>query len=182
MRIKRLCYPVRVLGPGERLGIWVTGCKRNCLGCMTPELRDYKAGRDMACEDILAATKKVPGPVDGVTISGGEPFDQPEELCRLVTLLRQQLTEDILIYTGYTLEQLQARGCPATDGVLRQIAVLIDGAYVEALDDKKGLRGSSNQRIHAFREPEKYAYMEDCKRELQVFNYKNATSLIVGLL
>lgn len=181
MRIKRLCYPIRVLGPGERLGIWVTGCGRNCPGCMTPELRDYKAGREMACEAILEAAKKIPGPVDGVTISGGEPFDQPEELCRLVTLL-QALTEDILIYTGYTLEELRQRSCPHTNGVLERIAVLIDGAYVEALDDKKGLRGSSNQRIHAFRQPEKYAYMEDCKRELQVFNYKNANSLIVGLL
>ena len=182
MRIKRLCYPIRVLGPGERLGIWVTGCRRNCPGCMTPELQDPNAGKEMDCADILAAAKKITGPVDGVTISGGEPFDQPEQLHRLVTLLRQQLTEDILIYTGYTLEQLRERGCPDTDGVLASIAVLIDGAYVEKLDDGRGLRGSSNQRIHAFRQPQRYAYMENCKRELQVFNYNNAASLIVGLL
>lgn len=182
MRIKRICYPIRVLGPGERLGIWVTGCKRNCPGCMTPELQDQNAGREMDCSHILNAAKKVPGPVDGVTISGGEPFDQPEQLHQLVMLLRKELTEDILIYTGYTLEQLQARGCPFTDGVLASIAALIDGAYVEALDDGVGLRGSSNQKIHAFRQPQRYAYMENCKRELQVFNYNNAASLIVGLL
>ena len=182
MRIKRICYPIRVLGPGERVGIWVTGCKRNCPGCMTPELRDPHTGREMTCEEILAAAKRIPGPVDGVTVSGGEPFDQPEQLYRLVTLLRQELTEDILIYTGYTLEELQARNCPDTDGVLHTIAVLIDGAYVEALDDGKGLRGSSNQQIHAFRQPQRYAYMEDCKRELQVFNYDHAASLMVGLL
>ena len=118
----------------------------------------------MDCDQILAAAKKIPGPVDGVTISGGEPFDQPQQLNRLVTLLHAELTEDILVYTGYTLEQLQLRNCPDTNGVLDKIAVLIDGAYVEELDDGVGLRGSSNQKIHAFRQPERYAYMEHCKR------------------
>lgn len=177
-----MCYPVRVLGPGERLGIWVTGCKRNCPGCMTPELQDEAAGQEMDCLAMVEAAKKTPGPVDGVTISGGEPFDQPQQLHRLVTLLKQELTEDIIIYTGYTLSQLRGRHCPETDGVLESIAVLIDGAYVQEMDDGVGLRGSSNQCIHAFRQPERYAYMKNCRRELQVFNYKNAASLIVGLL
>ena len=182
MRIKRLCYPIRVLGPGQRLGIWVTGCSRGCPGCMSPELQDPAAGRDMECEQILAAAKKIPGPVDGVTISGGEPFDQPQQLYRLVKLLRAEVTEDILVYTGYTLEQLRARSCPDTNGVLEEIAALVDGAYVENLDDGVGLRGSSNQKIYAFRQQERYAYMEHCKRELQVFNYNNAATLMVGLL
>ena len=91
-----MCYPVRVLGPGERLGIWVTGCKRNCPGCMTPELQDETAGREMDCQAMVEAAKKAPGPVDGVTISGGEPFDQPQQLYRLVTLLKQEITEEKL--------------------------------------------------------------------------------------
>lgn len=182
MRIKRVCYPVRVLGPGNRVGIWVTGCSHGCPGCMSGELQDYTAGRQMDPRQLAEAVRSVPGPIDGVTISGGEPFDQAPQLRRLVELLREQVTEDIIIYTGYTLQQLRDRGCPDIDGVLSAIAVLIDGRYVERLDDGKGLRGSSNQCIHAFRQPERYAYMASCKRELQVFNYKNSASLIVGLL
>jgi len=182
MRIKRVGYPVRVLGPGERLGIWVTGCKRQCPGCMTPELQDFAAGREMDVQQLMEAIRKVPGPVEGVTISGGEPFDQPGQLSLLVTLLQRELTDDIIIYTGYTMEQLQARKCPDTDAVLGIIAVLIDGAYVQSLDDGVGLRGSSNQRIHIFRQPQRYAYMESCKRQLQVFNYNHSASLLIGLL
>ena len=180
MRIKHICYPVRVLGPGERVGIWVTGCSHNCPGCMSPELQAYESGNQLEPERIVELIQKVR--IDGVTISGGEPFDQPRQLHRLVKLLCEQVTDDIVIYTGYTLQQLRQRQCPDTDGVLAAIAVLIDGRYVEQLDDGKGLRGSSNQCIHIFRRQERYAYMNDCKRQLQVFNYKNAASLMVGLL
>lgn len=182
MRIKRICYPVRVLGPGTRVGIWVTGCSFGCPGCMSPELQDYHAGNEMDIPTILEMIGKIPGPVEGVTISGGEPFEQTVQLHRLVTGLRQQFTEDIIIYTGYTLQQLKARKCPDTDGVLGQIAVLIDGTYRESKDDGKGLRGSSNQCIHIFREPSRYAYMKDCKRQLQVFHYDQASTFMVGLL
>lgn len=182
MRIKRICYPVRVLGPGERLGIWVTGCSFGCPGCMSQELQDYNAGNQMEIPALMELIQKVPGPVDGVTISGGEPFDQPGELNKLVKALCRQVTEDIIIYTGYTLQQLKERKCPDTDAVLSAIAVLVDGRYEKQKDDGKGLRGSSNQRIHIFRQQPRYAYMEDCKRQLQVFNYDNASSLMVGLL
>ncbi len=182
MRIRRFCYPIRVLGPGERLGIWVTGCSFHCPGCMSPELQDPAAGREISCEELIAAAKKAPGPIDGVTISGGEPFDQPEQLHLVVDELCRQITTDIIIYSGYTLAQLRARNCPDTDAVLNSIALLIDGRYMEDLDDGIGLRGSSNQHLHIFRNPERYAYMADCKRELQIFNYNNAASLMVGLL
>lgn len=158
------------------------GCKFNCPGCMTPELQDHTAGRELDCTAMVEMAVKAPGPVDGVTISGGEPFDQPQQLCELVRLLCENLTEDIIIYTGYTLQELQERNCPDTDAVLSAIAVLIDGRYVKALDDGIGLRGSSNQCVHIFRNPDRYAYMAECKRQLQVFNYKNTSSLIVGLL
>lgn len=182
MRIKHVCYPVRVLGPGSRVGIWVTGCSFGCPGCMSAELQDPMAGNELEPARIVQVIARMAGQVDGITISGGEPFDQPEELHRLVSLLCSQVTEDIIIYTGYTLQQLRSRGCPDTDGVLAAIAVLIDGRYVEEQNDGQGLRGSSNQCIHIFRQPERYAYMNDCRRQLQVFHFRNASELMVGLL
>lgn len=164
------------------MGIWVTGCSFRCPGCMTPELRDPNSGSELAPEHIVRAAKQLAGPLDGITISGGEPFDQSEGLYRLVQQLCSQVSDDIIVYTGYTLEQLRSRGCPYTDGVLESIAVLIDGQYVEELNDGVGLRGSANQRIHIFRQSERYRYMTDCKRQLQVFNYGQSASLMVGLL
>lgn len=182
MRIRHICYPVRVLGPGERVGIWVAGCSLGCPGCMTPELQNPASGRELAHGEIVRLISQSAAAVDGITVSGGEPFDQPQQLRLLVQLLRGQVTEDIIVYSGYTLQQLRDRGCPDTDAVLDAIAVLIDGPYVEERNDGKGLRGSSNQRIHIFRDPGRYRYMEDCPRQLQVFHYANASSLMVGLL
>ena len=182
MRIRHVCYPVRVLGPGDRVGIWVTGCGFGCPGCMSPELQDPMSGRELAPERIVQVIEEMAARPDGITISGGEPFDQSQALRRLVELLCDRVTGDIILYTGYTLQQLRSRNCPDTDAVLAAIAVLIDGRYVQELDDGIGLRGSANQCVHIFRQPERYRYMQDCRRELQVFNYANASSLMVGLL
>ncbi len=181
MRIKRICYPVTALGPGKRVGIWTVGCRRQCPGCMSPELRDPDSGREMTPEQILRAVQNCE-PVEGITISGGEPFDQPQALLETVRLLSAEVTNDIIIYTGYTMEALQAEIPTVLQEILGRIAVLVDGEYVEKLNDGKGLRGSSNQRIHVFRDPEKYAYMEHCERTLQIFEYKETFSLMIGIL
>jgi anaerobic ribonucleoside-triphosphate reductase activating protein len=86
---------------------------------------------------------------DGVTVSGGEPFEQPAELHRLVDYFIRRGVSDILVYTGYTVEELRCMKNPDVDGVLEKISVLIDGPYVVERDNGKGnLMGSDNQRIH----------------------------------
>ena len=74
-------------------------------------------------------------------------MDQAAELAALLEDLHV-VSDDILIYSGYRLEELRARENPATDDILRRAAVLIDGPYIEALNDGTVLRGSSNQRVH----------------------------------
>ena len=182
MRIKRICYPVEVLGPGKRVGIWVTGCGKDCPGCMSPDLKDPAGGRQISPRGILEAIQKITGPVDGITVSGGEPFDQTPALRDTLRLLCEQVTADVIVYTGYTLEELRGRGDPATEEALGLIAVLVDGRYVDVLNDGKGLRGSSNQRIHIFRDPARYSYMEDCERKLQVFDYSKSFTLMIGIM
>lgn len=182
MRIKRICYPVRVLGPGERVGIWVTGCRFHCEGCMSPELQSFCAGREIPCEKIVAHIKRDAPQADGFTISGGEPFEQPEELAKLVRAIRAGFCDDIIIYTGYTIAELKQMKNESVDYILGNIAVLVDGRYQESQNSGTGLRGSDNQCIHIFYNREKYEYMKDCRRTVQVFNYKDANSLIVGLM
>lgn len=146
MRIERAVNYIETLGPGRRLCVWVNGCGRRCPGCVSERLQEIDAGTEVVIEEFFANFRV--DKCDGVTISGGEPFDQPEELARLVRYFQSRGAEDILVYTGYTLEELQGRGDAHTDAALSGIAVLIDGPYVRELDfQKNNLKGSENQRI-----------------------------------
>lgn len=180
MFIKRICYPVSTLGPGRRVGIWVAGCLKNCRGCMSPELRSRSGSRDIPAARVLEMIKTIGGPVDGFTISGGEPFLQAAELGVLVRLLRQNYTDDIIVYSGYTLPELRGMEAPGVSLALDNIAVLIDGPYVEELNDGRGIRGSSNQQIHVFREAADYSGLDSQPRAVQSFRYNNQI-LLVGI-
>ena len=147
MKIARVLYPVTVLGPGKRIAIWVSGCGRRCEGCANPELWKAKPEQEVAVSDFITAVKQLLGEriksVNGITISGGEPFDQPEELLQLVKELKQ-ITGDILVFTGYTREQLASNSLNAA--ILDTIPVLVDGPYQENDNQGEVLRGSVNQR------------------------------------
>ena len=135
-------------GPGLRYGIFVQGCTHACPGCHNPESQPCEGGTaysiDSIYEDIRA--NKL---IQGVTFSGGEPFEQPEACA----LLAQTLKGDgynIWAYSGYTLEALQrmAEETPAIGDFLNAVDVLVDGPYVEALHSYElDWRGSSNQRL-----------------------------------
>ena len=180
MFIKRVCYPIHVLGPGNRIGIWLSGCNRKCPGCMSPELQTTDGCKDMHMSEVKQMLRKINFNVDGVTISGGEPFLQSEELKELVEYINENITKDIIIYTGYTLDELYAKHSMAIDKILSSISVLIDGEYIDELNDGRGLRGSSNQKIHIFRDHDKYVDIKDKQRELQTFRYNNQI-LVVGI-
>lgn len=173
MNIARMLYPVEVLGPGKRVGIWVCGCRRGCRGCSNPELWAQRPEYAISARDAAGLVGRIAAAhaVDGITVSGGEPMDQAAELAELTEYL-QAYTKDILIYTGYTLEQLVARQDPDTDRVLERTAVLIDGDYREEENTDVLLRGSANQRIHILH-PESAgrwaAYLETARNQIQNF-------------
>jgi anaerobic ribonucleoside-triphosphate reductase activating protein len=149
MNVARILYPVEVLGPGKRIGIWVCGCKRNCLGCSNPELWEQRAEYEVSINLIVQLIERVARNhhIDGFTISGGEPMDQVSELNKLIKRLSRYST-DILVYTGYQIEELKEREDADTSEILNSIAVLIDGDYQEERNNNAVLRGSDNQRIH----------------------------------
>ena len=91
MRAARILYPVETLGPGRRAGIWTCGCDRHCPGCANPELWDREAYGEMKPADIVRVIETLEregGAVDGITITGGEPFEQAEELAALPVCIR----------------------------------------------------------------------------------------------
>ncbi len=169
----RIYYPVRTLGPGNRVGIWTLGCERNCKGCLSPELRIYDKSREVSVEDVVRMIAQIKTEIDGFTISGGEPFYNPKALRLLVEALCV-VNEDILIFSGYTLEELEGQNNRDINVVLDKCSVLVDGAYIEGLNDGKGLRGSSNQNYHIFKLFHKYEGIERAERKIQtvVFDSK----------
>lgn len=135
----------RALGPGLRYVIWVQGCTKQCAGCATPQSRAndelFIAETASIAEDILSRPE-----ITGITISGGEPFLQAKELVNLLTMVQQQRPElTTIVFSGYQYEEL----CEFDEAckLLNMIDILIDGPYMENLNDNKGLRGSSNQNI-----------------------------------
>lgn len=165
VRLHRVYYPVTVLGPGKRLGIWVQGCTRACPGCLSPEMQP-RAGIPVEVETVV---KNIPQDIrpDGLTISGGEPFDQPEAVAEMVRWFIQCYSSDVLVYTGYTLAELQARRDPATDEILSNLAALVDGPYQRKKNFGRGWMGSENQQLYVYRFPERYRDFSTAQRTLQ---------------
>ena len=137
---------ITTLGPFKRFVLWTQGCRRRCPGCVSPDSRPLDGGREIPVEEI--ARKILQHDQEGITVSGGEPFLQARALCDLIDRLRGERDTGVILYTGYTLEELSAADAP--DGaaeLLDRIDLLIDGPYVRELNDDASLRGSSNQRV-----------------------------------
>lgn len=175
----RMYYPVKTLGPGNRVGIWMNGCNRRCTGCISPELQYYDVSKEVTVNELMQMIHRIQNPIDGFTISGGEPFLNPKALNELVQSL-VDICDDILIFTGYTIEELRMQENEAIDFVLNTCAALIDGSYIKELNDNKGLRGSSNQRCLIFKYQDKYKGIETSDRALQNVMYGDKV-LTIGI-
>lgn len=136
-------------GPGLRMVIWTQGCAHNCRECHNPHTHNIDGGYDVDSEDIIKEIKSLKLQ-RGVTLSGGEPFLQPEALEEIVREAKNNKL-DVWAYTGFTIEQLLDKKNPLyfkNLKLLRQIDVLVDGKFiVEKKDINLKFRGSSNQRI-----------------------------------
>lgn len=173
MNVARILYPVKVLGPGDRIGIWLCGCNRACPGCSNPELWSPRPEYEVSIENLCHLIDQVLSnhPVDGITITGGEPFQQADDLWKLISQLSNQVP-DILVYSGYRLQELYDLNDPAVNSVLNNVATLVDGAYIQELNDNSPLRGSSNQQIHILKDEyrDTYAhYLKTTENKIQNF-------------
>lgn len=146
--VNKAHFPVTVLGYGRRVGIWLQGCSIQCPGCISRDTWEQDEQYLMPIDTLLdwCRSWSTDGP-DGATISGGEPFDQPQALSVLLTGLRQWASTldrpfDLLCYSGYPYRLLRKR----FPHILAQLDVLIPERFIE---DRPGapLRGSDNQPV-----------------------------------
>jgi len=181
MRIDRAVNYVTTLGPGRRLCIWVNGCSRGCKGCVSPNLQRVDESTEVDIFEYFFRYNLEA--IDGVTISGGEPFEQTSELWLLVSYLKQRGVRDILIYTGYTYEELKARRDPDVEAIFTEISVLIDGPYVKELDfGTNNIKGSENQKIHYLDPSVRHKYTDYIKSERSVCEMTlGSTCLGIGI-
>lgn len=137
---------VHVLGPGRRAVVWLQGCPFRCPGCISPDSLPFDGGEEVSVGD-LAAWVLAQEEIEGVTLSGGEPFCQAEGLCALLDAVRAERDLGAVSYTGYTLERLLETGTEPQRALLERLDLLIDGPYVEAERADLLWRGSANQRL-----------------------------------
>ena len=134
----------RANGPGARFVVWMQGCTLGCAGCFNPGTHDPLAGREVAIAEIAEQLARTKG-IEGLSLSGGEPLQQPAAAAALLDAARA-LGLSTLAFSGYGIDEIRA--LPGGPDVLARLDVLIDGRYVASERLASGLRGSANQRIH----------------------------------
>ena len=133
-------------GPGIRFVIFTQGCPHHCPGCHNPQTHDFSGGEQVPLSRLYEDIMENPL-VSGVTLSGGEPFCQPEPLAELAQELKRH-GKHIMAYTGYTWERLRDKQDAAIERLLAQCDVLVDGRFIESQKDMTlRFRGSKNQRL-----------------------------------
>ena len=135
-------------GPGVRLSVYFQGCSHCCPGCHNPETHDPDAGYEITIArlvDIVESCKFL----DGVTLSGGEPFEQAPAAAAFAREVAVRGL-NLVLYSGYTFEQLLAASDSDPDNhiLLDSAYLLVDGPYIHAEQDYNlAYRGSRNQRL-----------------------------------
>jgi anaerobic ribonucleoside-triphosphate reductase activating protein len=134
----------RANGPGARFVVWFQGCTLGCPGCFNPTTHASDAGSGATIDELAAELARARPGIEGLSLSGGEPLQQPEAARALLDAARV-LGLSTLAFSGYAIDEIRA--LPGGPDVLARLDVLIDGRYVASDRLATGLRGSANQRI-----------------------------------
>lgn len=135
-------------GPGLRLTLFTQGCPHRCKGCHNPDTWAFEGGDEYTPEEIMEMLDENPI-LKGITLSGGEPISQAAQLVEVARLTKEK-GKDVVLYSGYTFENLMKiqKDDKGIKELLKYVDILVDGPFVEAKKDLTlTFRGSSNQRI-----------------------------------
>ena len=134
-------------GPGNRFALWVQGCSLRCPGCCNPEFFKFGGGEVVEPEQLASRVLDTPA-IEGVSILGGEPFDQAKALLPFIQRVREAKLS-VMVYSGYRLAELNAKPDPAVHHILAQIDLLVDGRFDRNQpESSRRWIGSANQQLH----------------------------------
>ncbi|MDW7728555.1 MAG: 4Fe-4S single cluster domain-containing protein [Bacillota bacterium] len=148
LQVAGIQYDSIVDGPGIRLALFVQGCSHRCPGCHNPETHDPRGGKPVEIVQLIEIIDNCNN-IDGVTISGGEPFEQAEPVAALADAVTEKGL-DLVVYSGYYFENLLNKSLIDQNiySILAKGRLLIDGPFLENESDLTlPFRGSRNQRI-----------------------------------
>ena len=140
----------RANGPGVRAVIWVQGCTIGCRGCYSASTHPHEASSLHRPSEIAEWVQSIPD-IEGVTFSGGEPFEQTAAVLETINSIRENIGSDfsVFVYTGYEIEFLRKSNDKNVHDLLEAIDILSAGPFDNKLRDETLLwRGSSNQSLH----------------------------------
>ena len=144
LNLSRMHFPVTTLGPGKRIGIWFQGCSLKCAGCISVDTWKTGKGR-IAIKEIYTQIESWASEANGITISGGEPFEQFEALKLILGYIKSNHSNlSVLVYSGFSFESLREK--------LRELEGLIDALisepFLQSNPSSHPLMGSANQKLH----------------------------------
>lgn len=136
-------------GPGRRYALWVQGCSLRCAGCCNPEMLPDVGGEEVLVESLLHELDLfVLKGIEGVSLLGGEPFEQADALAEFAFSARMRGLS-VMIFSGYTRAELEAREDAGTRRLLAYTDVLVDGRFIaRERDEARRWVGSRNQLVH----------------------------------
>lgn len=179
LNIGKIAPQSKVNGPGVRFAIWLQGCPLRCEGCINKEFWANEPNQLIRVPDLFKMILDAPN-VEGVTYSGGEPFEQAEGLYMLSSLLKARGLS-IMAYSGYNYEELMNSADGSKKQLLSMLDILVDGRYEQEKSVPLLWRGSSNQKVYfltpIYKEYEKIADQHKLQMEFSIDSKTNKVSI-----
>jgi anaerobic ribonucleoside-triphosphate reductase activating protein len=137
-------------GPGTRYALWVQGCSLRCRGCTNPNMFDPRRGIESEVQEIVNSIESAQqeSSIEGITLLGGEPFEQPSALAEIAQAAHQRGLS-VMVFSGYTLEEIRSSNHLGVQRLLEATDLLVDGRFEQdLLSHTRRWIGSTNQRVH----------------------------------
>jgi anaerobic ribonucleoside-triphosphate reductase activating protein len=150
VRVAQIVECTEAEGPGRRIALWFQGCPLRCPGCCNPEMLPFDGGDEMPIDVVAECMRhsRDEHGIEGISLVGGEPFAHASGAGELARAARE-LSLSVMVYSGYTLGELQTMSEPAVAELLTFIDVLVDGPYLrDQPEPRRRWVGSVNQRVH----------------------------------
>ncbi|MGE3804598.1 MAG: 4Fe-4S single cluster domain-containing protein, partial [Gemmataceae bacterium] len=136
LRLAQIVADTEAEGPGRRFALWFQGCPLRCPGCCNPEMLPFEGGQLVALDEIVAQIRAARDEhhIEGISLLGGEPVAHAGGAA-LLARAAQAHGLSVMVFSGYTLEEIHAMPESAVGDLLAHVDILVDGPYLREQPD-----------------------------------------------